>query len=82
MHGNDVTEAHSQVLANDFVHADLALFAEFVSKDDTHGILALLALDEHGVTAKQLKLVHLLQVEGDDTVIIVHGFVCRSCWQR
>lgn len=76
MHGNNVAEAHPQVLAHNFVHADLPFFAEFVSQNDAHGIFALLALDEHGIAAKQLELVHLLKVEGHDAVVIVHSFVC------
>jgi hypothetical protein len=78
MHRNNVAEAHPQVLANYFVHADLPFFAEFVSQNDAHGILALLALDEHSVTAKQLKLVHFLQIQGHDTVVVVHGFICGA----
>ena len=76
MHRDNVTETHSEGFAHYFVHADLAFFTELVSKDNAHGILTLLALDEHSITTEQLKLVHLLKVEGHDTVIVVNSFVC------
>ena len=78
VHGDDVAEADAEVLADDLVHADLALLAELVREDDAHGVLALLALDEDGVAAEELQLVHLLQVERHDGVVIVHRLVCDA----
>ena len=44
VHGNDVTQAHTQVLADDLVHPDLALICCVISKNDAHSVLALLTL--------------------------------------
>mmetsp|Transcript_37010 Transcript_37010/g.91458 ORF Transcript_37010/g.91458 Transcript_37010/m.91458 type:complete len:248 (-) Transcript_37010:99-842(-) len=73
--GNDVAEAHPQVLADDFVHADLSFFAELVGQHDAHSVFALLSLDQHGVAAEELKLVHLLKVESHDAVVVVHSLI-------
>jgi len=45
VNGYDIAEANSQVFADDLVHSDLTLLAEFICKDDADSILSLLALD-------------------------------------
>lgn len=76
MHGDDVAEAHAQVLAHHLVHADLTFLAKLVGENDAHGVLALFTLEQHGVASEKLKLVHLLQVQRDDGVVVVHRLVC------
>jgi len=76
VHGDDVSKAHAQVFADDFVHADLALFAMLVCQHDAHRVLPLLAFDKHRVAAEQLELVHLGKIQRHDAVIIVHGLIC------
>ena len=45
VNGYDIAEANSQVFADDLVHSDLTLLAEFICKDDADSNLSLLALD-------------------------------------
>merc|ERR1719267_405892 len=70
VHGDDVAEAHLEVLADALVHADLARLARVVREDDAHRVLAAFALEEHGVTAKELELLHRREREGHDGVVI------------
>jgi len=44
MHRNDISQANTEILAYNLVHADLRLLDGVVSEDDAHGIFALLTL--------------------------------------
>ena len=70
-----VGEAHPQVLADHLVHADVGIVAGVVGEDDADGVPALLALDEDGVPAEELQLLHLGGAEADDRVVVVGGVV-------
>mmetsp|Transcript_81050 Transcript_81050/g.238195 ORF Transcript_81050/g.238195 Transcript_81050/m.238195 type:complete len:200 (+) Transcript_81050:2350-2949(+) len=71
MHRYDVAKAHAQVLAHDFVQADLRVLEVVVGKHDADGVLALLALDQHVVAAEEVQLLHLCLRHRDDGVVVV-----------
>ena len=45
VNGHDIAEANAQVFADDLVHSNLTLLAEFISEDDADGVFPLFALD-------------------------------------
>jgi len=75
LHVDNVAEPHTQVLTHDLVHADLGFLARVIGKHDTNGVLALLAFDLHRVTAEQRELLHGVEMQRDDTVVIIDGIV-------
>ena len=77
MHRDNIAQADSEVFANNLVHADFALFAKFVRKDDANSVFPLLALDKHSVSTKELKLVHLLKIQRHDAVVVVNSLICE-----
>jgi len=77
MHRDNIAQADSEVFANNLVHADFALFAKFVRKDDAYSVFPLLALDKHSVSTKELKLVHLLKIQRHDAVVVVNSLICE-----
>jgi len=75
LHDNNITQAHTQILADNLVHADLCLLAGVIGKDNTHGVLALLALDEDSVTTEKRELLHGVEVERNDAIVVIDGIV-------
>jgi hypothetical protein len=75
VHGDDVTEAHPQVLAYYFVHFNLAHFTAS-GQHYAHGVLALIAFDAQNVAAEYLQLVQIRLVERHHTIVVVFGFSC------
>merc|ERR1719440_2620001 len=73
--GDDVAEAHLEVLADALVHPDLARLARVVREHDAHRVLAALALEQHRVAAEELELLHGGEGERDDGVVIVGRLV-------
>jgi len=54
----------AQVVTHNAVHADLLVGAGVVREHDADRLLAALALEDHGVAAEELQLVHFrLQAE-------------------
>jgi hypothetical protein len=74
-HDDHVTKAHSEVFAHHLVHADLVLLARVIVEHDANSVSALLPLQLHGVTTEELQLLHGVEVEGHDGVVIVDGIV-------
>mmetsp|Transcript_37429 Transcript_37429/g.76302 ORF Transcript_37429/g.76302 Transcript_37429/m.76302 type:complete len:501 (-) Transcript_37429:109-1611(-) len=72
---HDVREADAQVLAHHLVHAHVGVVAALVSEDDADGVAPLLALEEDGVAAEELELLHLGGAEGYDRVVVIGGVV-------
>ena len=56
---DDVAESHTEVISDASVDADLLVGDSIVGEDNADSLAAPLALQQDGVTAKQLKLVHL-----------------------
>jgi len=73
--GNDVAQANAQVLADDLVDTDLVLLGGLVGQHDADGVLALLALEQDGVAAEQLQLLHRRRVQRHHRVVVVHRLV-------
>ena len=73
--GHNVGETDAEVLANDLVHLDVGIVAVLVRQHDADGVAALLALDEDGVAAEELELLHLGGAQSDDGVVVVGGIV-------
>ena len=69
--GDDVGQADAEVLPHDLVHLDGRVVAGLLGQDDADGVPALLALDEDGVAAEELELLHLGGAELDDGVVVV-----------
>jgi len=76
MHAHDVPKSHPQVFPHHLIHANLPLLATLVREHDAHRVLSLFALEQHGVPSEQLQLVHLLQVQRHDGVIVVDRLIC------
>lgn len=55
VHRHDVAEADTEVLAHDLVHAHVRVLAGLIREDDTDRLVALLALDDDGVAAEELR---------------------------
>ena len=77
MHAHDITQPHAQIFSHHLVHSNLPLLTIFIRQDDAHRVLSLFTLEQHRVSSKQLQLVHLLQIQRDDRVIVVHRFIYR-----
>jgi len=75
MHAHDITQPHAQIFSHHLVHSNLPLLTIFIRQDDAHRVLSLFTLEQHRVSSKQLQLVHLLQIQRDDRVIVVHRFI-------
>lgn len=56
---HDVSETHSQIFADGFIHADFSLLELVVDESNHQGFLSLFALDENGVSLEDFKLCHL-----------------------
>lgn len=48
----------SEVVSDNTVDASATVIKLLISEDDKHGILSLLATNEHGVTTEELQRVH------------------------
>ena len=78
MHRDNIAQADSEVFANNLVHADFALFAKFVRKDDAYSVFPLLALDQHFLAHADLaEVVHLLKIQRHDAVVVVNSLICE-----
>mmetsp|Transcript_28442 Transcript_28442/g.80059 ORF Transcript_28442/g.80059 Transcript_28442/m.80059 type:complete len:454 (-) Transcript_28442:148-1509(-) len=73
--GHDIRQAHAEVLAHDLVHSDAGAVAGLIGQHDADGVAALLSLDEHGVSAEELELLHLGGRQADHGVVVVGGVV-------
>lgn len=73
MNGDNVAVLHAKVVSDDTVQANAAVIEIIIGQHNQNGILALLALDEDGVTSEELQGIHSVVGEGDDGVIIVDG---------
>lgn len=73
MNGDDVAVLDAKVVSDDTVETNTAVIEIIIRQHDQDGILALLALDEDGVTSEELQGIHSVVGEGDDGVIIVDG---------
>ena len=71
--GHDVTQAHAQVVPDDTVHPDLVVRHGLVRQHDTDALLPLLALEQDGVAAEELQLVHLGEGEGEQVERMKQG---------
>jgi hypothetical protein len=71
--GDDVAVLYPKIVANDTVDASGAVIELIVSEHDEDGVLALLSLDEHRVSAEKLQCFHGSVRESDDGVVIVRG---------
>lgn len=75
LHGNNIGQAHTQVIPDDPIHAYLLIGTCVIGENDTDGLLPPLALEQHRITSEELQLVHLVLGERDDGVVIVDGFL-------
>jgi hypothetical protein len=56
--GDDVAVLDAQVVADDAVDAGAAVIEVVVGEHDQHGVLPLLAADQHRVTTEELEGLH------------------------
>lgn len=68
---DNVSETHSKILADGFIHSDLALIQLVIDERDNKSLFALLSLDENGVALEDLELTHLCRAELDGGVLVV-----------
>jgi hypothetical protein len=73
MDRDDVAVLDPEVVANDSVYAGAPIIEIIVCQHDENCVLALLALDKHGVATEELESLHGVVREGDDGVVIVEG---------
>jgi hypothetical protein len=71
--GDNITVLDPQVVANDSVYPRRAIVEIVVCEHNQDCILALLALDQYGVTAEELERLHGVVRERDNRVVIIHG---------
>lgn len=57
------------------VHADVAVLSVVIREDDAHRVFALLALQQDGITAEELELLHLGLAQAHHAVVVVGGIV-------
>mmetsp|Transcript_28920 Transcript_28920/g.62296 ORF Transcript_28920/g.62296 Transcript_28920/m.62296 type:complete len:224 (-) Transcript_28920:66-737(-) len=69
--GDSVSQPDAQVLSDDLVHADVDVLGLVVGQHDADGVPALLALQQHSVTAEKLQLLHLRGAQADHRVVVV-----------
>jgi len=80
---HDISQTNTKIFANNFIHTNFALLAKFICEYYANGVFALFALDQHRIPAKELQFVHLLEVQRNDAVVIVHSFVYdEKSWDR
>ena len=86
MDGDNVTVLDTQVVANDTVYPCGAIIKVVVRKHNQDCVLALLSLNEDGITAEELECLHGVVREGDNRVVIVDGVgdtaIVSCCLQR
>lgn len=73
MDGDDVAVLHTEVVAHNTVDAGTAIVEIIIGQNNQNGVLALLALDQNCVTAKELEGFHGVVGEGNNGVVIVDG---------
>jgi len=75
LHHNHVTETNTQVFAHSLVHANFALLDCLIREDDTDSILALLSLDEDSIATEQAELLHGIEMQGNNAVVVIGSFI-------
>mmetsp|Transcript_8630 Transcript_8630/g.23423 ORF Transcript_8630/g.23423 Transcript_8630/m.23423 type:complete len:239 (-) Transcript_8630:57-773(-) len=75
MDRNDIPQTHAKIVPHHLVQTDPPLLDGIIRKHDAHGILALLALQEHRITPKQLERLHRARVQRHDRVVVVRRIV-------
>lgn len=75
---DNITKTNAEVVPDDAVATDLNVLTIVISKDDADSVLALLPLEQDGVTSEEVKLLHLRGRECYDTVIIVGSVVDKQ----
>lgn len=73
MDGDDIAVLDTEVVSHNTVDASASIIKIIIGQNNQNGVLALLALDEDGVTPEQLEGVHCVVGEGDNGVVIVDG---------
>ena len=73
MNSDHVAVLDTKVVAHNTVDAGTAIIKIIIGQDNQNSVLALLALDEDGVTPEQLEGVHCVVGESDNGVVIVDG---------
>jgi hypothetical protein len=73
MNGDNVTVLDTQVVANDTVYPCGAVIKVVVCKHNQDCVLALLSLNQDGITAEELECLHGVVRKSDNRVVIVDG---------
>lgn len=71
--GDDIAVLDTQVVSHNTVDASASIIEIIIGQNNQNGVLALLALDEDGVTPEQLEGVHCVVGESNNGVVIVDG---------
>lgn len=86
MNGDNVTVLDTQVVANDTVYPCRAVIKVVVRKHNQDCVLALLSLNQDGITTEELECLHGVVRESDNRVVIVDGVgdtaIVSCCLQR
>lgn len=73
MHSDDIAVLHAQIVADHPIHTGAAVVEFIIGQHDEHRVSPLLAFDEHGVAAEELKRLHRVVRQSDDRVVIIDG---------
>ena len=73
MHSDHIAVLDTKIVTHNTVDAGTSIIEIVIGQDDQHSVLALLALDEDGVTPEQLEGVHCVVGESNNGVVIVDG---------
>jgi len=70
---NYISESHSKILPDSFVHSNLSFIEFVINKCDNQSFFSLFAFDEDGISFENFKLGHLGLAELYGRVLIVEG---------
>jgi hypothetical protein len=73
VHSNHVAVLDTKVVTHNTVDAGASIIEIVISQDNQHSVLALLALNENGITTEELESLHGVVRECNHRVIIVNG---------
>lgn len=73
VNSDNVAVLDTKIVTHNTVDASTSVIEIVIGKDDQHGILALLTLNENCVTTEKLKRLHGVVRKGNNRVIIVNG---------
>ena len=73
VHSDHVAVLDTKVVTHNTVDAGASIIEIVISQDNQHGVLALLALNENGITTEKLESLHGVVRESNHRVIIVNG---------